>query len=174
MSYKIEIELLMPDREACENLLKHLREVKHRDSDGESDEVKCELEELSSLIPISNPDGVVTSYSVTMIPEEEIECEKRQIDLTTTLELTIPSIEELRKDNIKIQEALEKLGTYQVDADENRPFEFSATSQIVFPCRENENVDDMFEEMTKKHLCICICEECFKTKASEELEYSMS
>lgn len=162
MSYKIEIELLMPDRKACEDLLEHLREVKRQDFDGESEEVKCELEELSTLIPINNPHGVVTSYSVTLIPEEENEDERVRFDLRTTLKLTIPSIEELRKENDKIQAALDKFGTYEVAKDEPCSFEFSATSEVVFPREGIDNIDELIDEMQKTQNDQCICEKCHK------------
>lgn len=173
MSFKIEIELLMPDREACEDLLKHLRQVKLKDSGGESDEVKCELEELSSLIPISNPDGVVTSYSVTMIPEEEEEEERQRYDLRTSLELVIPSIKELRKENIKIQEALDKFGKYVAAEGETRPFEFSATSEVVFPCDAVDNVEEFLKEAKKDHKN-CICPHCHKPKTENEVQCNVS
>lgn len=174
MSYKIEIELLMPDREACEDLLKHLREVKRRDSNGESDEVKCVLEELSTLTPISNPYGVVTSYSVKLIPDEEDEDERQHYDVRTTIELSIPSIEEMRKENIKIQEALDKFGKYESADDETCPYEFSASSEVVFPCEAADNVNKFMNEVKKREKKLCICPECHKSKTNEEVQCNVS
>lgn len=169
MSYKVEIELLMPDRDACENLLKHLREVKRRDSNGESDELQYELEELPMPIPISNPDGVVTSYSVKMIPDEEDDDkDRKRFDLRTTLDLAIPSIEKLRQENLKIQASLDEFGFYVAAENEPCPFEFNATSEVVFPCEAVDNVESLVEEF-KKLQKSRICKKCRNQKPIQEV-----